>query len=111
MQKTAYELRISDWISVVCSSVLMVLQALMRMAEKNVGALLVVKNGEVLGIISERDYARKMVLHGRSSVGTKVGDIMVSPVITIDPHQNRTDERRVGNECVSTCSSRWSPNH
>nr|BFE89763.1 hypothetical protein GCM10020185_02990 [Pseudomonas brassicacearum subsp. brassicacearum] len=66
----------------------MVLQALMRMAEKNVGALLVVKNDEVLGIISERDYARKMVLRGRSSVGTKVSDIMVSPVITIDPHQN-----------------------
>lgn len=78
----------------------MVLQALMRMAEKNVGALLVVKNDEVLGIISERDYARKMVLHGRSSVGTKVSDIMVSPVITIDPHQT-----------VETCLSIMTEKH
>ena len=55
----------------------MVLEALMVMAAKNVGALPVVKNGEVIGIISERDYARKLVLKGRSSVGTPVEDIMV----------------------------------
>lgn len=65
----------------------MVLEALMLMAEKNVGALPVVKNDEVVGIISERDYARKLVLHGRSSVGTPVEDIMVTSVITVDTHQ------------------------
>ncbi|WP_460129412.1 CBS domain-containing protein [Pseudomonas sp. H1_D05] len=65
----------------------MVLEALMKMAEKNVGALLVVEDDKVVGIISERDYARKLVLHGRSSVGTPVRDIMVANVITVDTHQ------------------------
>ncbi|MEC6746424.1 CBS domain-containing protein [Pseudomonas qingdaonensis] len=65
-----------------------VLEALMVMGEKNVGALPVVDDGQVVGIISERDYARKMVLKGRSSVGTPVRDIMSAPVVTVDPHQS-----------------------
>jgi len=64
-----------------------VLEALMVMGEKNVGALPVVDDGQVVGIISERDYARKMVLKGRSSVGTPVRDIMSAPVVTLEPHQ------------------------
>jgi len=66
----------------------MVLEAVRTMAERNVGALPVVKDGVVIGVISERDYARKMVLKGRSSAGTPVRDIMNSPVITVDSRQS-----------------------
>jgi CBS domain-containing protein len=65
----------------------MVMDALKLMAEKNIGALPVVEHGKVVGIVSERDYARKLVLQGRSSVGTPVRHIMSSPVITVDTHK------------------------
>ena len=64
-----------------------VFEALVRMSEKNVGALPVVKEGAVVGIISERDYARKIMLKGLSSVTTKVHEVMSSPVITVDTHK------------------------
>ncbi|NBA97170.1 CBS domain-containing protein [Pseudomonas sp. R5(2019)] len=66
----------------------MVLEALKVMTEKNVGALPVVADGKVVGVVSERDYARKVVLHGRSSVGTPVSAIMSTPVVTVDSRQN-----------------------
>ncbi|MGZ7457311.1 CBS domain-containing protein [Pseudomonas sp. Ma2-10] len=66
----------------------MVLEAVRIMAERNVGALPVVENGIVIGVISERDYARKMVLQGRSSAGTPVRVIMSSPVVTVDSRQS-----------------------
>ena len=62
-----------------------VYDALLLMAEKNVGALLVLRDGEPVGIVSERDYARKVVLHGKISMNTPVGDIMTEEVISIDP--------------------------
>ena len=64
-----------------------VLDALKMLAEKNVGALPVVEGDQVVGIVSERDYARKLVLKGRSSAATPVREIMSAPVVTVEPKQ------------------------
>ncbi|KAF1054587.1 MAG: Hypoxic response protein 1 [Stenotrophomonas maltophilia] len=69
----------------------MVLDALRIMAAKNIGALPVVEGDQVVGVVSERDYARKMVLQGRSSVGTPIRAIMSSPVITVDSQKTVDD--------------------
>jgi CBS domain-containing protein len=68
-----------------------VLEAIRRMAEHYIGALLVMRGTELQGIISERDYARKVILHGRSSAETPVWQIMSSPVITVSPDQTVQD--------------------
>jgi CBS domain-containing protein len=76
-----------------------VLDALRLMSEKNVGALLVLSGGRLLGVFSERDYARKVILHGKSSKDTPVSEIMTARVITIDP------ERSAG-ECMALMTER-----
>jgi CBS domain-containing protein len=60
-----------------------VLDAIRLMAEHQVGALLVMRGAALEGIVSERDYARKVILRGRSSADTPVRDIMSSPVLTV----------------------------
>jgi len=71
-----------------------VLDALRLLEEKNVGALLVMKGASLVGIFSERDYARKVVLQGKSSNHTKVSDVMSGKVVYVTP--DRTIE-----ECMA----------
>src|SRR5271165_7320182 len=63
----------------------MVFDAIQLMAEKNVGALPVVENGKLVGIISERDYTRKVILKGKSSKETPIKDIMTQELFTAHP--------------------------
>jgi CBS domain-containing protein len=75
-----------------------VLEAIRVMAERHVGALLVLEGGRLAGIISERDYARKVVLKGRSSTTTPVRDIMTADVLTIGPDNTVDDAMRLMTE-------------
>jgi CBS domain-containing protein len=64
-----------------------VLEAIRQMAEHGIGSVLVMQGDELIGIATERDYARKVILKGRSSLDTPVADIMSSPVISIGPDE------------------------
>ena len=71
-----------------------VLDAIKLLAQKDIGALIVIENDKPVGIFTERDYARKVYLRGKSSLDTAVREIMVSPVICVGPDQSV-------NECLA----------
>ena len=68
-----------------------VYEAIAIMAEKEIGALLVMQEGHPVGIISERDYTRKVILKDKSSKATRVSEIMTSELVTVDSHAHIDD--------------------
>ena len=62
-----------------------VLDAIRMMAEQRIGSVLIIEDGQLQGIVTERDYARKVILLGRSSGDTAIAEIMSSPVLTVKP--------------------------
>jgi CBS domain-containing protein len=75
-----------------------VFDAIGLMADKNIGALPVVENDRLIGIISERDYTRKVILKGKSSQETRVEEIMTRELVTADPSDSVVDCMRVMTE-------------
>src|SRR5216117_1890889 len=84
-----------------------VFEAIQMMADKNIGAVLVTENEKLLGILTERDYTRKVALKGKSSKQTPVKEILsaeciqVTPAHTVEECMRRSEERRVGKESPS----------
>jgi CBS domain-containing protein len=87
MQRVRYLLNFKDRNTWTIEPEEPVLEAIQLMADKHIGALPVMRGDELVGIVSERDYARKVILLGRSSSDTPVWQIMTSPVTTVSPEE------------------------
>src|SRR3546814_3104894 len=98
-QKTAYEMRISDWSSDVCSSDLLV-EGKGRLAGARI-----VRDGYQVMLISDGGTVIKIPVDGIRRAGRATQGVIVMRL------RERSEERRVGTECVSTCRSRWAPYH
>ena len=68
-----------------------VYEAIEQMCERNIGGLLIVEHEKLVGIFTERDYARKLILKGKSSKETKISELMTSNPITVTPHSSIDD--------------------
>ena len=77
-----------------------VYEGLQKLADKNIGALVVAEKGRMVGIFSERDYARKVILKGKSSINTTVGELMVKEVVFVTPDNS-----------IEECMAIMSENH
>src|SRR3546814_8346937 len=99
-QKTAYELRISDWSSDVCSSDLLLTRAADVALKERRRLVLMVRETPL-----HAGHLRTMLAL------TEMGAVVAPPVPAFYARPDRSEERRVGKECVSTCRSRWSPYH
>ncbi|MDP4291233.1 MAG: CBS domain-containing protein [Bacteroidota bacterium] len=76
---------------VTVSPYITVFEALEKMVEKNIGALLVTENEKLTGILTERDYARKVILQGKTSKETRVNEVMTQNLITVSPDNTLED--------------------
>src|SRR3546814_2711632 len=99
-QKTAYEMRISDWSSDVCSSDLFAMRGV----------------SSLLDLVNQQAQMRAVENLGEHySLETSIGELALHHPVSCLPskpiNEARSEERRVGKECVSTCRSRWSPVH
>jgi CBS domain-containing protein len=68
-----------------------VFEAIKLMADKNIGSLLVMMDGKLVGLFTERDYARKIALHGKSSKDTRLREVLTGVVTTVKPHDSVED--------------------
>ncbi len=76
-----------------------VLEAIGTMSQANIGAIVIVQDGQAAGIFTERDYLRKIALEGRSSDSTAVSEVMSSPLITVGPDESTKDAMETMTEC------------